>query len=412
MVAARRLPGAQPRGDAFQVFCRAQPRGSGHELLRRFSGELYAQGDFAEAAWYAEQAVDRAGSNADALAAACEQAMRCHHALGAYDRALVHTERLLGLDGDNGEWQRLAGLYHMLRGDLDAAERHALAAESRCPEEASVHDLLAHLYGLLGRAEQAASYGERALALKDAEAMDPANLAAIETVLGAPPCPRPDGGREAGEQVIAFSLWGDSPRYTQGAILNATLAPVIYPGWRCRMYCASSVPRPVVDQLVALGVDVRPVERNELAYFGLFWRFLVADDPTVARYLVRDVDCVINVQERVAVDEWLASDRLFHVMRDYASHTELMLAGLWGGVGGAIPRMTDLVVHYYDRHAKERTIDQRFLRHYLWPFVRQSCLCHDSRHRFHGARPFPELGRFPPGTGNVGADWSVLYDRR
>lgn len=410
MVAARRTAQAQPCGEAFKAFCRGEPPADGDELLRRFSGRLYAAGNFQAAAWYAERAVTQAG--AAGLAAACEQAMRCHHALGAFDEALAHAERLVGLHGDDAEWQRLAGLYRMLLGDLDGAERQALAAAARCPEDPSIHDLLAHLYGLQGRPEPAARHGERALALKEAEALAPANLAALEAVLGGPPRLQADACRSDGEQVIAFSLWGDAPRYIRGAILNATLAPVVYPGWRCRMYCDRAVPRPVIDELMALGVDVRMVERNDLAYFGLFWRFLVADDPTVSRYLVRDVDCVLNVQERVAVDAWLASGKLFHVMRDYASHTELMLAGLWGGVGGAIPRMTDLVVHYYDHHPRERTIDQRFLRHYLWPLVRQSCLSHDSRHRFHEARPFPTLGRFPSGTGNVGIDWSVLYDRR
>ena len=34
--------------------------------------------------------------------------------------------------------------------------------------------------------------------------------------------------------------------------------------------------------------------------FGLFWRFLVEDDPEVDLYLVRDADAVMNVKERWA----------------------------------------------------------------------------------------------------------------
>jgi len=33
------------------------------------------------------------------------------------------------------------------------------------------------------------------------------------------------------KKIISFSLWGDNPVYTQGAIRNAELAKEIYPDW-------------------------------------------------------------------------------------------------------------------------------------------------------------------------------------
>ena len=41
----------------------------------------------------------------------------------------------------------------------------------------------------------------------------------------------------------------------------------------------------------------------------------------------------------MAVDEWLTSGRYFHVMRDWFIHTDLIIAGMWGGVGGALPSL-------------------------------------------------------------------------
>ncbi len=32
-------------------------------------------------------------------------------------------------------------------------------------------------------------------------------------------------------KVISFSLWGDNPKYTIGAIKNAELSKTIYPDW-------------------------------------------------------------------------------------------------------------------------------------------------------------------------------------
>jgi tetratricopeptide (TPR) repeat protein len=45
------------------------------------------------------------------------------------------------------------------------------------------------------------------------------------------------------------------------------------------------------------------------------WRFQVANDPEVGRFAVRDCDSVVSLRERHAVEEWLAGDRWFHVMR-------------------------------------------------------------------------------------------------
>ena len=45
-------------------------------------------------------------------------------------------------------------------------------------------------------------------------------------------------------------------------------------------------------------------------------------------YWVRDADSVVNVREKVAVEEWLASTRHFHLMRDHYDHSELVLAGM------------------------------------------------------------------------------------
>ncbi len=50
--------------------------------------------------------------------------------------------------------------------------------------------------------------------------------------------------------IIAFSLWGDNPTYTAGAIKNADLALEIYPGWVCRYYVGKSVPKDIVCTLI------------------------------------------------------------------------------------------------------------------------------------------------------------------
>mgnify|MGYP006292180853 FL=1 len=47
---------------------------------------------------------------------------------------------------------------------------------------------------------------------------------------------------------------------------------------------------------------------------------------------MRDADSVLNIRERAAVDDWLASGAAFHVMRDHPVHCDLMLAGMGGRI--------------------------------------------------------------------------------
>ena len=54
-------------------------------------------------------------------------------------------------------------------------------------------------------------------------------------------------------------------------------------------------------------------------------------DPTVKRFIVRDSDARLLPRERAAVDEWIASEKPFHAMRDYPAHTDPIMAGCWGG---------------------------------------------------------------------------------
>lgn len=190
-------------------------------------------------------------------------------------------------------------------------------------------------------------------------------------------------------RIISFSLWGSASLYTQGALENVRLAAEFYPGWTCRIYHDESVPASVLGELAAAGAELVAMDAGSGPVRGLFWRFLVSDDPTVSHFLCRDADSRLNSRERAAVDAWLASGLPFHVMRDHIMHTELMLAGMWGGRAGILPPMAPLV-DVAARAEDGRLRDQRFLGRIVWPLIEGCCLVHDSVHDGHG-QPFPDV---------------------
>lgn len=54
--------------------------------------------------------------------------------------------------------------------------------------------------------------------------------------------------------------------------------------------------------------------------FGMLWRFSIAGDESVDRYVIRDVDSRLNTRERLAVQDWIESGFPLHVMRDHPYH--------------------------------------------------------------------------------------------
>lgn len=103
------------------------------------------------------------------------------------------------------------------------------------------------------------------------------------------------------KRVISFGLYGSKPKYTTGAVHNAQLAKVYFPGWVCRFYVTSDVPADVLKQLTELGAETRAIPAGMGYTSGMFWRFMVAGDPTVDRYIIRDTDSRLNARDRYVV---------------------------------------------------------------------------------------------------------------
>lgn len=124
------------------------------------------------------------------------------------------------------------------------------------------------------------------------------------------------------KKVISFSLWGDNPDYTVGAIRNMEMAEEVYPGWETRFFVHQNVPKNIVDKLMSKttlnSVILMPPEPANSDC--MFWRLSPLTDPLVEVFISRDCDSRLNDKEHQAVLEWLNSDKQFHCMRDHAYH--------------------------------------------------------------------------------------------
>lgn len=292
--------------------------------------------------------------------------------------------------------QNLTVLY-LNTGRLEKALACAQATLRLKPDHAGAYDSLARCLHELGRDAEAAAAGAQALTLKE----NACTLFRDEADWHLPQGDARVFARLGNKRdTIAFSLWGDHPRYLRGALRNVLLAPDLYPGWVCRFYVDASVPPEFIRLIERLGGEIVPQSAGQTLRKKLCWRFQVADDPTVGHFLVRDADSVFSVRELLAVSAWLASGAWFHCMRDWWTHTDPVLAGMWGGVAGVLPPLHRLLATYQPSLAETPNVDQWFLRERVWRYMRQSCLIHDRCFRSPGAVPFP--GPIPDGNFHVG----------
>lgn len=216
--------------------------------------------------------------------------------------------------------------------------------------------------------------------------------------------PEPPAAIDGERRYISFSLFGTAARYWIGARRNIELAEQIYPGWRVRLYVGEEVSLALLAVLLHEApqhVDVLVVHSHSpLCPPPTFWRFVyINDDPAVERYIVRDIDSRLSHRERHAVDEWIASGRPFHVMRDTSiGHDFAVVASAFGASHSGVLAMVDSAVGFVKSLAQLHNdsalfrsyLDQWYLSEAIFEQIDDVVMAHDSYScvEWH-AQPFP-----------------------
>ncbi len=200
------------------------------------------------------------------------------------------------------------------------------------------------------------------------------------------------------KKIISFSLWGSVPKYTIGALKNVQLAEKLYPGWICRFYVGSSTPADISNALLR-HANVELVRFNVPGdWKATVWRFLAAADNTVEVMISRDTDSRLTERERAAVDDWLASGKQFHIMRDHPLHSQWPIqGGMWGVRGGLLRNMENLLEANYWHSFNENQwgVDLKFLATTVHRLVSSRALVHDEISPMLAWDMLSERRRFP-----------------
>ena len=183
-------------------------------------------------------------------------------------------------------------------------------------------------------------------------------------------------------KVLSFSLWGNKKMYTIGAIKNADLAKEFYPDFQCWIYVhTDTVPQDIIDALL-LKDNIKLIFKTGdlLKIKPMMWRFEAIDEPDVEIMMSRDLDTRILLREKLAVEQWLTSDKIFHIMRDHPNHGWVILGGMFGIKKNNFINMKELSAKFNQTGIK--MYDQDFLRDYIYPLIKDNCMIHATFNRF------------------------------
>ena len=188
------------------------------------------------------------------------------------------------------------------------------------------------------------------------------------------------------KKTVSFSLYGGNERvysYVDTGKKCVIHGREKYPDWEWRIYVGKSISNKDRIWFQSHGCCIVNMTGGEDIYPARFWRFLAAEDSDVA--IFRDLDGPLLWREKFAVDEWLASDKKLHIMRDSNCHIDWpVLAGMWG-IKGGIEEIKSMIDYYHP--TTDWAEDQIFLSECLLPIFDESDIfVHDSSNP---ETPFP-----------------------
>lgn len=186
------------------------------------------------------------------------------------------------------------------------------------------------------------------------------------------------------KNIVSFSLFGDAQRYTSQLSSVIDSYNQLLPDWKCRVYVAKDVQKKHIDLLINKGCEIVIMNSVGVNSKYTMWRFLAIEDKRADAVITRDLDSHASEREKRMLDEWLSSEKKFHIIRDHLNHNSRILAGTWGVKKNNVDIIKKskkvLLENYYG-------VDQVFLENFIYPLIKNDMLVHDIFLRFNDEKP-------------------------
>jgi hypothetical protein len=171
------------------------------------------------------------------------------------------------------------------------------------------------------------------------------------------------------KNIISYSLWGQAKLYNYGALENAIIAKELYPNFIVRIYYMNADNTTIKELEKMDNVELVHMKKD-YKQSNMFWRFIPMFEENVDTVLVRDTDDLLTIGERDMVNEWLKSDKDFHIVRSVkGSHGAVIIGNMFGCRNGVLVDSIDKFLNYGT--CGEYGDDQHFLAMHVYPYMRE-----------------------------------------
>jgi len=191
-------------------------------------------------------------------------------------------------------------------------------------------------------------------------------------------------------KIISFCLFGKKNIYCNGLIENIDLINKKYNDWKIYVYY-ENIPCNVLEILSKKqNTTLFEYKHKTNKYEALLWR-LYPLESNADIFISRDADSRITDREMIFVNEWINSDKVFHIMRDHYKHKWEIMCGMFGIKIKEFNKLYDIktlesyileMIHWITKIKKRPSrwprIDQYFLKNYFWPLIKFNNMSHIS----------------------------------
>lgn len=185
------------------------------------------------------------------------------------------------------------------------------------------------------------------------------------------------------KKIISYALYGNNKKYCIGMLENLKINKKKLPDWEVYIYY-NNVPKEYLKMYNTYNPVLINCDDTEYKWEGMFWRFRPFNLDNVDIFLSRDADSRITDREIKFINEFIKSNKCFHIIRDHPGHRIEILGGTFAvkvklfNNKYKIKNMNEYILEYRTKFHREleKQPDQHFLREKIWPLIEKDNMAH------------------------------------
>lgn len=178
-------------------------------------------------------------------------------------------------------------------------------------------------------------------------------------------------------KVFSFCLYGNQKKYINGMFENIDIIHINFPEWYIYIYY-DDLTHDVYKRLLNTK-NIILIKSFFTKSLCMLDRFFPIDNDNVEIMIIRDSDSRIHSRDIWTINEFLKSNKKFHIIRDHKYHGVVICGGLWGIKKGLINyKFKNTIINLINNLENKWGFDQIFLENYVYDNIKHNVLIHSN----------------------------------